>query len=126
MSSPKVSAMNQEIDPNAKQTTLVNIFTVAPENRARLAQLLKEGTDGWISKVPGFVSSALHLSRDGQRIVIYGQWRDADAIAAMRQNPEMPSYFERVKALAQMEAIVCDIASMVVAGPGRCALNAEA
>jgi quinol monooxygenase YgiN len=95
--------------------TLVNIFTVAPENQQRLAALLKEGTQSWIRRIPGFVSSTLHLSRDGQRIVIYGQWQSADGPAAMRQSPEMPPYFERVKALAQMEAVTCDAGSTVLA-----------
>jgi len=91
-------------------TTLINIFTTAPENLDRLAALLREGTDAWISKVPGFISSTLHIARDHRRVVIYGQWRSADDIAAMRGHPEMPAYFERVKALAQMDAITCDAA----------------
>jgi hypothetical protein len=49
--------------------------------------------------VPGFVSSSLHASRDGRRVVIYGQWRNA----------------EQIKALAHMEAITCDVESTVVA-----------
>jgi quinol monooxygenase YgiN len=48
-------------------------------------------------------------------VIIYGQWRSADDIAAMRQRPEMPAYFERVKAIAQMEGMTCDVASTVVA-----------
>ncbi len=76
---------------------------------------MKEGTDAWICKVPGFVSSSLHVSRDKQRVVIYGQWRSVEAIAAMRQSPEMPAYFERIKAMATMEAITCDVASTQVA-----------
>jgi quinol monooxygenase YgiN len=96
-------------------TTLINIFTVAPENLDRLVALLKEGTAAWISKVPGFVASSLHVSNDERRVVIYGQWRSADAIAAMRTHPAMPAYFERVKALAQMEAITCGAASTIAA-----------
>jgi quinol monooxygenase YgiN len=96
-------------------TTLINIFTVAPENLDRLVALLKEGTAAWISKVPGFVSSSLHVSNDERRVVIYGQWHSADAIAAMRTHPAMPAYFERVKALAQMEAITCGAASTIAA-----------
>jgi quinol monooxygenase YgiN len=91
-------------------TTLINIFTTAPDNLDRLVALLREGTEAWISKVPGFVSSTLHIARDNRRVVIYGQWRSADDIATMRQHPEMPAYFERVKALAQMDAITCDAA----------------
>ena len=96
-------------------TILINIFTVAPADRDRLVALLREGTEAWISKIPGFVSSSLHVSRDGGRVLIYGQWRSADSIAAMRQHPAMPAYFERVKAIAQMDAMTCDLASTVVA-----------
>ena len=115
MSQPKTRVMTPQINAAANLTTLINVFSVAPEDRDRLMALLKEGTDAWISKVPGFVSSSLHVSRDGRRVVIYGQWRSADGIAAMRQRPEMPAYFERIKALAQMEAMTCDVASTVVA-----------
>jgi quinol monooxygenase YgiN len=107
--------MTPSIQADAAITTLVNVFSVAPADRHLLVALLKEGTDAWIANVPGFVSSSLHVSRDGQRVVIYGQWRSAEAIAAMRQHPEMPAYFERVRAIAQMEAITCDLVSTVVA-----------
>lgn len=114
-SQPRSVSMALNINPEARLTTLINVFSVEPEDRDRLVLLLKEGTDAWISRIPGFVSSALHVSRDSRRVVIYGQWRDADAIAAMRQSPEMPAYFQRIKALAQMEAMTCDVASTVVA-----------
>lgn len=107
--------MTPQIDADAKLTTLINVFSVAPDDRDQLVALLKEGTAAWISKVPGFVSSSLHVSRDGQRVVIYGQWRSVDGIAAMRQHPQMPAYFERIKAIAQMEAMTCDVMSTVAA-----------
>lgn len=115
LSQPKPNAMTPNINADAKLTTLINVFSVAPEDRDRLVALLKEGTDAWISKVPGFVSSSLHVSRDGRRVVIYGQWRSADEIVAMRQHPEMPAYFERIKAIAQMEAMTCDVTYTVIA-----------
>lgn len=99
----------------APLTTLVNVFSVAPEDRDRLVALLREGTEAWIRHAPGFVSSTLLVSRDGRRVVIHGQWRSADDIAAMRQHPAMPAYLERVRALAQMEAMTCDVASTTAA-----------
>ena len=115
LSQLKSNAMTPSINADSKLTTLINVFSVAAEDRDRLVALLKEGTDAWISKVPGFVSSSLHVARDGRRVIIYGQWRSADGIAAMRQRPEMPAYFERIKAIAQMEAMTCDVTSTVVA-----------
>lgn len=110
LSQPMDAPMNADLKPK-ENITLINIFNVAPENRDRLATLLQEGTDSWIRKIPGFIASTLYLSRDGQRIVIQGQWQSAEAIAAMRQSPEMPGYFERIQALAKMEAITCDALS---------------
>jgi quinol monooxygenase YgiN len=107
--------MTLHIDPRAGHATLINVFTAAPENRDRLVDLLKEGTDEWISKVPGFIASSLHVARDERRVVIVGQWRSTDAIAAMRAHPAMPAYAERVRALAQMESIVCDVAATFAA-----------
>ena len=39
----------------------------------------------------------------------------AEGIAAMRQHPRMPAYLERVRAIAQMEAMTCDVLSTVAA-----------
>lgn len=112
LSQPVDTPMPLDAKPTRKNITLINIFSVAPDNRDRLARLLQEGTDSWISKIPGFIASTLYLSRDdGNRIVIHGQWQSAEAIAAMRQSPEMPAYFERIQALATMEAITCDALS---------------
>lgn len=107
--------MTLHIDPASGHTTLINVFSVEPRDLDSLVALLREGTANWISTIPGFVSSTLHVARDGRRVVIYGQWRGADGIAAMRAHPAMPAYVERVKALAQMEAITCDVASAVAA-----------
>jgi quinol monooxygenase YgiN len=90
-------------------TTLINIFTVEPDNRPKLIALLKEGTATWISKLAGFMSASFHTSKDGRRVVIYGQWTSAEAIDAMRQHPNMGPYMQRIGALAQMEAITCEV-----------------
>ncbi len=101
--------METTIRSDSNITTLINIFTVEPQNQAELVALLKEGTEAWISKLPGFISSNFHNSSDGRRLVIYGQWRSPEAVATMRQSPHMGPYLQRVKALAQFDAITCDV-----------------
>ena len=95
-------------------TTLINIFTVEPDNRQTLIELLKEGTETWISTLAGFLSASFHTSKDGRRVVIYGQWTSADAIDAMRQHPNMEPYRQRIDALAQMEVITCEVSDVYV------------
>jgi quinol monooxygenase YgiN len=107
--------MTPTIDSATGLTTLINVFRVAPADCDQLVSWLKEGTVDWISKIPGFLSSSLHVSRDRERVIIYGQWRDAEGISAMRQDPAMSGYFERIKAIATMEAITCDVLSTVAA-----------
>jgi quinol monooxygenase YgiN len=100
--------MEITIRQNADVVTLVNVFVVAPEDQEKLLQILQEGTETMFSKQPGYISASFHKSKDGRRIVNYGQWRSAQDVEAFRSKPEIGAYFGRVKALAQFEAIVCD------------------
>jgi quinol monooxygenase YgiN len=100
--------MEITIRANDDVVTLINVFVVEPENQEKLIQILKEGTETMFSKLPGYISASFHKSKDGRRVVNYGQWRSAKDIEAFRTQPEIGAYFQRVKALAQFEAIVCE------------------
>jgi len=49
--------------------TLVNVFTVRPENQQKLVDLLVEATDKTMRKLPGFLSASIHRSLDGTKVV---------------------------------------------------------
>jgi heme-degrading monooxygenase HmoA len=91
-------------------TTLVNIFTVEPENQEKLAAALNEGTETFFGKMPGFISSSVLTGKNGRQVTNYSQWRSAGDIEAFRQNPDFRPYIERIAALSKGEAIVCDVA----------------
>ena len=69
--------------------TLINVFTVAPENQQQLVDTLIETTERWVKHLPGFVSASFHKSLDGTRVVNYAQWKDKAAFELMGQNPEV-------------------------------------
>jgi quinol monooxygenase YgiN len=75
------------ITAHADHATLVNVFTVEPDRAQQLVSLLVTATEQVIQHVDGFISANIHLSTDGTRVVNYAQWRDAEAMQAMRQNP---------------------------------------
>jgi heme-degrading monooxygenase HmoA len=110
------SAQNQKrslemeitIRANSEVTTLINVFAVEPEDQEKLIQLLEEGTETLFSKQPGYISASFHKSKDGRRVVNYGQWRSPKDIEAFRIKPEIGEYLKRVKSLAQFETIVCE------------------
>ena len=92
--------------------TLVNVFTVEPENQQNLVEVLKEGTEAFFSKQPGFISSTVHTSKDGRRAINYSQWRSAENIETFRDNPYFGPYVQRIAALAKAETILCDVVAV--------------
>jgi quinol monooxygenase YgiN len=75
------------IKEHAPHATLINVFTVAPERAAELAELLRLATEQTMRFVPGFISANIHVSTDGTRVVNYAQWQSAEAYQAMLQDP---------------------------------------
>jgi antibiotic biosynthesis monooxygenase (ABM) superfamily enzyme len=51
--------------------TLINVFTVAPEDQQRLVDVLVEATQAVMRTQPGFVSANIHKSLDGTRVTNY-------------------------------------------------------
>jgi heme-degrading monooxygenase HmoA len=92
--------------------TLINIFTVEPENQQKLVQLLNDGTKGFFSKMTGWISTNLLTSKDGRRVILYSQWRSLGDVDAFRQNPNFGSYVQGITAIAKFESITCDVAAV--------------
>jgi quinol monooxygenase YgiN len=97
-----------EIHTGNKMAVLISVFTVQPENQQKLIQLFEEGTLHLFSQQPGYISSSLHIGNDSKRLVLYGQWESQQYIDAFRQKPEIGQYFQKIKALATFESIVCN------------------
>jgi quinol monooxygenase YgiN len=103
------SPMEISIRPDSDVTTLINVFVVDPDQQEPLIQVLKEGTETLFRQQPGYIAASFHKSQDGRRVINYGQWRSPKDIEAFRGKPEIGDYFKRVRALAQYEAIVCNV-----------------
>jgi len=88
------------ITAHADHATLINVFTVEPENAEQLATLLTEATEDVMQYVDGFVSANIHLSDDRTRVVNYAQWRDAAAMQAMLQDPTAREHMAKCAQLA--------------------------
>jgi quinol monooxygenase YgiN len=88
------------ITAHADYATLINVFTVEPENAGELASLLTEATEHVIQHVDGFISANIHRSEDGTRVVNYAQWRDAAAMQAMLQDPASREHIAKCAELA--------------------------
>jgi quinol monooxygenase YgiN len=108
-SQTRSSNMEATIRTGSDITTLVNVFTAEPDNQQKLVQLLKEGTDAFFSKQPGFISSSVHASKEGGRAINYSQWRSAGDIENFRKDPKFAPYIQRLAAIAKAETILCEV-----------------
>ena len=89
------------ISQRSDVVTLINVFTVAPEDQRRLLDLLVEATESVMRGLPGFVSANLHKSLDGTRVANYAQWRSREDFEAMLENPEAAVHMREAAKIAE-------------------------
>src|SRR5215216_1600899 len=81
--------------------SLINVFTVAPEDQQHLVDVLVDATQAVMRKQPGFVSANIHKSLDGTRVTNYAQWRSREAFEAMLQNQEAAEHMGEAAKIAE-------------------------
>lgn len=90
-------------------TTLINVFTVAPEHQQRLVDLLVEATEQVMSKQPGYLAANIHRSLDGTKVTNYAQWRSREDFETLARNPEAVAHMRRAQALATFEPALYEV-----------------
>ena len=77
-----------QFDYAHRGVTMINVFTVKPENQQALLEALRHEADTLMRTLPGYVHSVVHQSRDGQRVLNYTMWESAEAFDASHRHPE--------------------------------------
>ncbi|MDQ3064036.1 MAG: antibiotic biosynthesis monooxygenase [Acidobacteriota bacterium] len=90
--------------------TLINVFTVEPENQQQLVDLLVEATEKTMKNVSGFVSANIHKSLDGVRVVNYAQWRSREDFEVMVKNPEAQAHMKPIMEIAKADFHLYEVA----------------
>jgi len=91
------------IDLNDKVLTLINTFTVKPENQERLMEILDDATRNVMSRFPGFISASLHASPDRTRVANYAQWRSEEDFIAAITHPNFQPHFQACEEIASAD-----------------------
>ena len=91
--------------------TLINVFTVDPEDQRELVRLLNAATDGVMKQMPGFVSASIHRSLDGRHVANYAQWRSEADFKAMLKNPMAQEHMAAARSLASAEPVLYEVES---------------
>lgn len=99
------------ISKDSKVVTLINVFTVRPEDQDRLAELLAKVTEETMCHMPGFISASFHKSADGVRVVNYAQWASREAWEAIFTDPEAKKHIEETMALGAPDYHLYEVSS---------------
>lgn len=92
------------IKKGAEICTVMNTFTVAPENLPRFLELMVEFNEAVVSRQAGYLSTNLHINVDRTQVVNYTQWRtreDFQAVFMGKPSAEVVAYFQKIRPLAQ-------------------------
>ena len=102
-----------EIVKNNTITTLINVFTVAPENQQRLVDELVKATGSVVKKFPGVISANIHKSLDGTHVVNYAQWRSQKDYETMLVSPDATPHLRRAAEIAtSFEPLLYEVISV--------------
>lgn len=76
-----------EISEDNSVVTQITTVKLPPGKHDEVLRLMTERAK-FMAKQPGFVSVTLHRSKDGNHIVNYVQWTNADKLSAAHHTPE--------------------------------------
>jgi hypothetical protein len=88
--------------------TLVNAFSCEPTAQDALLQAWRGG-EAELGMLPGVVSTALHRSLDGTRVVNYAQLRSVEDWENLRRIGQMKAYFERTSQFGRPDAHLYEV-----------------
>jgi len=97
--------------------TLINVFTVSPENQDELIALLTEVTERTIRHHRGFISASLHRSLDGRKVTMYAQWASMDDYEAMRRDSRSAPSLRKALEFAKFDPGMYEVAEIFVPDP---------
>jgi heme-degrading monooxygenase HmoA len=90
---------------------LINIFTIAPENQAKLLGLLERATTESVSRARGFLGADLYRSLDGTRVTMHARWRSAEDYGEMRRSGGSEQVLAEAMAIATFEPGMYELAA---------------
>jgi quinol monooxygenase YgiN len=98
------------IAKNNDVITVVIIFAVEPVRQQELVDIVIEFLETTVKYQPGFVSSSIHKSIDGVRVMNYAQWKTQADYQAFINNTEVQAQGKKLSNFQLHEAHVYEVA----------------
>lgn len=101
-----------KIDKGQPVVTLITVHTCKAEDQQQLVELLSEALDKIYRHAPGFVAASIHKSLDGIRVTNYAQWQSIEAFEALRTNPAIQPFAQKVGEIASFDPHLYEISEV--------------
>jgi quinol monooxygenase YgiN len=98
------------ISEGRQPLTVINVFTVTPDKQAEVVRMLSELTERTVRHQAGFLSTNIHASLDGTRVVNYAQWESKEHLEAMMGVPEAREQMRDLTQAATSEPHLYEVA----------------
>ena len=89
-----------KITQDTNLVTVINKFSVEPENQKKLVKLLDD-LRKIVEKLSGFISANVHRSLDGTRVVSYAQWNSKEDYQAVYTNSQAIPILGEIKKISK-------------------------
>lgn len=98
------------IAKNNDVTTVIVIFAVEPEKQQELVDTIIEFLETTVKRQPGFVSSSIHKSIDGVRVMNYAQWKTQEDYQTFIKNAEVQAQGKKLSQFQIHESHIYEVA----------------
>lgn len=95
--------------PEQDAVTMINVFTVEPDNQQQLVDLLTGAAENVMTKQPGYLSARVHRGLDGSKVAVLAHWRSRANFEALAANPDAAAHMRRARALASFEPVLYEV-----------------
>ena len=93
--------------------TVIIIFAIEPEQQQELIDAIAEFLETAVKHQPGFVSSSIHKSLDGVRVMNYAQWQSQEEYKAFINNSSVQSQGAKLSNFHLLDSHVYEVAVSV-------------
>jgi heme-degrading monooxygenase HmoA len=89
---------------------LINNFEVEDATeQQKVANMLEDFSKQILSKHDGFISTRIHKSLDGKKVMSYVQWKNEDAIEKMLNDPRAIIQMNDIANMAKVERTLYEL-----------------
>jgi quinol monooxygenase YgiN len=90
-------------------TTVMAVYSTAPEEQQGLVDTVRDFTLAAMTQQPGFISSTIHRSLDGLRVINYAQWKSQEEYFAFIKDADVKVKAAKLSAFSKPDLHLYEI-----------------